>query len=68
MASRLRASLPSPAWVESVVDFGHARNKSSRTTDVFPSILVFRKPMADTPPSDDAVCAIPRDQLRLDDP
>ncbi len=54
------------AWVESVVDFGHAK-QIFEDADVFPSILVARKPTADLPPSSTRVCAIPREQLRITD-
>jgi hypothetical protein len=53
-------------WVESVVDFGHAK-QIFQDADVFPSILVFRKPSAEAPPPTARVCAIPRERLRLDD-
>ncbi len=62
----LRRFLASSAWVKSVVDFGHAK-QIFQDADVFPSILVFRKPAAEPPPPTARVCAIPREQLRLDD-
>ena len=52
--------------MESVVDFGHAK-QIFQDADVFPSIIVVRKPTADTAPATARVCAIPREQLRLDD-
>jgi hypothetical protein len=61
----LRRFFARSAWVESVVDFGHAK-QIFQDADVFPSILVFRKPAGDAPPTA-RVCAIPREQLRLDD-
>lgn len=62
----LRRFFAKSTWVQSVVDFGHAK-QIFQNADVFPSILVFRKPMAADPPRDARVCAIPREQLRLDD-
>ena len=62
----LRRFFAESAWVESVVDFGHAK-QIFQDADVFPSILVFRKPTAEAPPLTARVCAIPREQLRLDD-
>jgi hypothetical protein len=54
------------AWVEAVVDFGHAK-QIFEDADVFPSILVARKPTVDVPPATARVCAIPREQLRVED-
>ena len=62
----LRRFFAGSTWVASVVDFGHAK-QIFQDADVFPSILVFRKPTADAPPTTARVCAIPREQLRLDD-
>jgi hypothetical protein len=62
----LRCFFGESAWVESVVDFGHAK-QIFEDADVFPSILVARKPTADPPPATARVCAIPREQLRIDD-
>jgi len=62
----LRRFFAESAWVASVVDFGHAK-QIFQEADVFPSILVFRKPTAKAPPSISHVCAIPRERLRLDD-
>jgi len=62
----LRRFFAASAWVESIVDFGHAK-QIFQDADVFPSILVIRKPMASTPPATAHVCAIPRERLRLDD-
>jgi type I restriction-modification system DNA methylase subunit len=56
----LRRFFANSAWVESVVDFGHAK-QIFQDADVFPSILVFRKPTADAPPPTARVCAIPRE-------
>ena len=54
------------AWVEQVVDFGHAK-QIFPDADVFPCILVAQKPTAGLPPADVRVCSIPRKQLRIDD-
>jgi hypothetical protein len=62
----LRRFFAERAWVESVVDFGHAK-QIFQDADVFPSILAFGKPMNGTPPPTARVCAIPREKLRLDD-
>ncbi len=62
----LRRFFAESAWVDSVVDFGHAK-QIFQEADVFPSILVLRKPSAEAPPPTAHVCAIPREQLRLDD-
>ena len=48
------------------MDFGHAK-QIFEDADVFPSIIVARKP-ADAPAPETArACAIPREQLRIDD-
>jgi hypothetical protein len=62
----LRRFFGEAAWVESVVDFGHAK-QIFPDADVFPSILVARKPTAGPAPDTARVCAIPREQLRVDD-
>lgn len=62
----LRRLFAEEAWVESVVDFGHAK-QIFEDADVFPSIIVARRPNADPPPSTTRVCAIPREQLRIND-
>jgi hypothetical protein len=62
----LRRFFGEHAWVESVVDFGHAK-QIFEDADVFPSILVARKPTSEPPPATARVCAIPREQLRVDD-
>ena len=62
----LRRLFGEAAWVESVVDFGHAK-QIFPDADVFPSIITIRKPAAGPPPEQARVCAIPREQLRIDD-
>jgi hypothetical protein len=62
----LRKFFAENAWVESMVDFGHAK-QIFEDADVFPSILVARKPAGAVVPATARVCAIPREQLRIDD-
>ncbi len=66
-AEPLRRFFAASTWVASVVDFGHAK-QIFQDADVFPLILVFRKPTAqEASPPTAHVCPIPREQLRLDD-
>jgi len=67
-AEPLRRFFASDAWVESVVDFGHAK-QIFEDADVFPCIIVARKPLAAgaVAPASTRVCAIPREQLRIHD-
>ncbi|MFM7137461.1 MAG: Eco57I restriction-modification methylase domain-containing protein, partial [Planctomycetota bacterium] len=64
----LRKLLAETSWIESVVDFGHAK-QIFEDADVFPSIIVARKPAAQPAkkPKTARLCAIPREQLRIDD-
>ncbi len=62
----LRKFFAEKGWVESVVDFGHAK-QIFRDADVFPSIIVVRRPDDGPVPDTTRVCAIPREQLRVDD-
>ena len=62
----LRRFFAENSWVESVVDFGHAK-QIFEDADVFPSIIVARKPTEGPAPATTRVCAIPRDQLRIND-
>jgi hypothetical protein len=62
----LRRFFRDQAWVQSVVDFGHAK-QIFEDADVFPSIIVARKPDERPEPTSARLCAIPRDQLRIDD-
>jgi hypothetical protein len=62
----LRTFFAEQGWVESVVDFGHAKQIFTEA-DVFPSIIVVRRPDAGAAPETTRVCAIPREQLRVDD-
>ena len=47
----LRRFFAEQAWVESVVDFGHAK-QIFEDADVFPSIIVARKPTEEPKPHD----------------
>ncbi len=62
----LRRFFGEHAWVESVVDFGHAK-QIFEDADVFPSIIVARKPTNASKPRTARLCTIPREQLRIDD-
>ncbi len=62
----LRQFFAENAWMESVVDFGHAK-QIFQDADVFPSVIVARKPTREPAPLNTRVCAIPREQLRIND-
>ncbi len=62
----LRRYFAAHAWIESVVDFGHAK-QIFVDADVFPSIIVARKPDNGPAPETTRVCAIPRELLRISD-
>src|SRR3954465_5806275 len=62
----LRRFFAENAWVESVVDFGHAK-QIFEDADVFPSIIVARRPTEEPAPPPTRGCAIPREQLRIND-
>lgn len=62
----LRKLYGESAWVESVVDLGHNKEVFP-DADVFPCILVVRKPDASAPPEMARVCVLPREQTRVDD-
>ena len=62
----LRRFFAEDAWTESVIDFGHAK-QIFEDADVFPSIIVLRKPTDEPKPPTLRVCAIPRETLRVDD-
>jgi hypothetical protein len=62
-AENLRGLFARFGWVEFVADFGHAKHFFP-DADVFPSVLVVRKPdRAATAPVDASVCVIPRDAV-----
>ena len=62
----LRRFFAEHAWIESVVDFGHAK-QIFEEADVFPSIIVARRPTDAPKPQTARLCTIPREQLRIDD-
>lgn len=62
----LREHLSKHGWVESVVDFGHAK-QIFKQVDVFPAIVVIRRPDSRSQPTTAHVCSIPRERLRIDD-
>lgn len=62
----LRGFFAEKGWVESVVDFGHAK-QIFKDADVFPCIIVVRRPVDGPEPETVRVCSIPREQLRIDD-
>ena len=65
-AEPLRKFFQDETWIQSVVDFGHAK-QIFEEADVFPSIIVARRPTETPKPSTARLCTIPREQLRIDD-
>jgi SAM-dependent methyltransferase len=65
-AEPLRRLLSSEAWLETLVDLGHAK-KIFEDADVFPSIVVLAKPRPDALAPAPRVAVIARDDVRLDD-
>ena len=61
-AEGLRALFAEKAWTEFVADFGHAK-KFFPDADVFPSVIVVRKPEAGDGPEETQVCAVSRDDV-----
>ncbi len=62
-AEELRALFATKGWLEFIADFGHAKHLFP-DADVFPSVLVVRKPSREDPVPDVAeVCVIPRDAV-----
>jgi hypothetical protein len=61
-AEGLRELFADKAWLEFVADFGHAKNFFP-DADVFPSVVVVRKPNDSAAPVDTQVCVIPRDDV-----
>lgn len=61
-AEGLRDVFANKAWIEFVADFGHAK-KFFPDADVFPSVIVVRKPDGGCKPADTDVCVIPRDDV-----
>jgi Eco57I restriction-modification methylase/TaqI-like C-terminal specificity domain len=62
----LRRYFAENAWVEQVVDFGHAK-QFFPDADVFPCFLVARKPDDGPKPEEARVCVIPREMVKLDE-
>lgn len=62
----LRQMFAERAWMEVVVDFGHAKQIFEQA-DVFPCVLVARRPDDGPPPETTRICAISHERLRLDD-
>jgi SAM-dependent methyltransferase len=65
-AEPLRRLLAEEAWPETLVDLGHSK-RIFPDADVFPSIVVLRKPAPGAPPPVPRVSVISRDEVRLDD-
>ncbi len=65
-AEPLRRLLAEHAWLETLVDLGHAKEIFPEA-DVFPSIVVLAKPQPEAPPPVPRVSVISRDEVRLDD-
>lgn len=64
-AEKLRAKLGRDAWMESVIDFGHAKGFFP-DADVMPCVIVARRPdPALEPPAETAVAVIPRDAVDM---
>ena len=60
-AEALRALFCDRGWLEFAADFGHAKHFFP-DADVFPSVLVMRKPTSAAPePAEAEICVIPRD-------
>ncbi len=61
-AEGLRRLFAEEAWVEFLADFGHAK-RFFPDADVFPSVIVVRKPNEAPPPEDFDLVVIPRDDV-----
>ena len=62
-AENLRGLFAEHAWLEFVADFGHAKHFFP-DADVFPSVVVVRKPDRTEPTPENAeICVIPRDAV-----
>jgi hypothetical protein len=64
-AEELRGLLSSEGWLEAIADFGHAK-KFFPGADVFPCVIVARRPDGPDGPEQTEVCQIPREVVRLD--
>ncbi|PZO55798.1 MAG: hypothetical protein DCF16_01620 [Alphaproteobacteria bacterium] len=60
-AEKLRDHFATQGWIEFVADFGHAKHFFP-DADVFPSVVVIRKPEGEAPTTSE-VCVIPRDDV-----
>jgi hypothetical protein len=59
----VRGVFADDGWLEFVADFGHAKHFFP-DADVFPSVLVIRKPdRGEAEPQDAQICVIPRDAV-----
>ena len=65
-AEPLRRLLSTEAWLETLVDLGHAK-KIFEYADVFPSIVVLAKPQPDAVAPVPRAAVISRDDIHLDD-
>jgi SAM-dependent methyltransferase len=65
-AEPLRSLLAGEAWLETLVDLGHAKQIFPEA-DVFPSIVVLAKPRPEAPAPIPRISVISRDDVRLDD-
>jgi len=65
-AEKLRGLFAERAWLDLVVDFGHAKGFFP-DADVFPSVIVARRPDGGPPPASTQVCLVPRDLVRYED-
>lgn len=61
-AEKLREHFATQGWIEFVADFGHAKHFFP-DADVFPSVVVVRKPEDGAAPETADVCVIPRDDV-----
>jgi len=62
----LRSYFAASTWVETIIDFGHAK-QIFQDADVFPCILVACKPTEKPAPETVVACLIPRERLRVHD-
>lgn len=62
-AETLRGLLADRAWLDLVVDFGHAK-QFFKDADVFPCIVVAERPDGSEPPEQTSTCLIPREEVR----
>ncbi len=61
-AEALRGLFADRAWMELVVDFGHAK-QFFHDADVFPCVVVAARPDGSEPPSTTLACVIPREDV-----